>query len=249
MARSLADCAALWLELAGPRATARLRRPAERPIRSGDTRLDGVRLAVSPRVGRVDLDSDVADGFEAALAACRSLGAELIEAPASDLELDVGEDFLDVLCAELIVYHRRFDDRRELYRPSLREWMELSEQRPTSAEAYVAAQTRRRELQAAWIDWFDTRRIAALIEPTVPVVAPLRGDGYDHARSDVALLLLTYYWDWTGFPAVALPAGVGSRSGLPVGVSFIGPAGNDRELLSLGIALQAELGIPVPPGF
>jgi Asp-tRNA(Asn)/Glu-tRNA(Gln) amidotransferase A subunit family amidase len=45
---------------------------------------------------------------------------------------------------------------------------------------------------------------------------------------------------------VALPAGVG-RSGLPVGVSLIGPAGADWELLALGIALQAELGVPEPP--
>ena len=45
---------------------------------------------------------------------------------------------------------------------------------------------------------------------------------------------------------VALPAGVG-RSGLPVGVSLIGRAGSDWELLSLGVALQAELGVPEPP--
>jgi Asp-tRNA(Asn)/Glu-tRNA(Gln) amidotransferase A subunit family amidase len=39
---------------------------------------------------------------------------------------------------------------------------------------------------------------------------------------------------------------VGSRSGLPVGVSLIGPAGADWKLLELGIQLQAELGIPDP---
>ena len=44
----------------------------------------------------------------------------------------------------------------------------------------------------------------------------------------------------------ALPAGVG-RSGLPVGVSLIGPAGSDWELLAMGIALQEELGVPEPP--
>jgi aspartyl-tRNA(Asn)/glutamyl-tRNA(Gln) amidotransferase subunit A len=254
MARSLEDCAAVLAAMAGPDrgrpGSALIRElPIEPPLpRRGARPLEGVRLAVSPRVGMVDLDPDVGEGFDAASAACRALGAELVDVPAPDVVLDPGEDFLDVLCAELIVYHRRFDDRRELYRPSLREWMELSEQRPTSAEAYVAAQSRRHELIAAWTEWFDTHRIAALLEPTVPVVAPLRGNGYDHARSDVALLLLTYYWDWAGFPAAALPAGVGSQSGLPVGVSFIGPAGSDSELLSLGSALQAELGIPVVPG-
>ena len=45
----------------------------------------------------------------------------------------------------------------------------------------------------------------------------------------------------------ALPAGVG-RSGLPVGVSLIGPAGSDWELLALGERAQAELGVPEPAG-
>ena len=78
------------------------------------------------------------------------------------------------------------------------------------------------------------------------VIAPERGDGYDQAGSDYALISLTHYWDWTGFPVVALPAGVGSRSGLPVGVSLIGAAGADWELLDIGIQLQVGLGVPRP---
>ena len=85
-----------------------------------------------------------------------------------------------------------------------------------------------------------------MIEPTIPVVAPPRGDGYDHWGTDYALISLTHLWDWTGFPVAALPSGVGAESGLPVGVSLIGPAGSDRGLLSLGEALQAELGVPEP---
>ena len=61
------------------------------------------------------------------------------------------------------------------------------------------------------------------------------------------MILLTHFWDWTGFPALALPSGIGSASGLPVSVSLIGRAGSDWELLSLGEALQAELGVPEPP--
>ena len=83
-----------------------------------------------------------------------------------------------------------------------------------------------------------------MLEPTVSVVAPLRGDGYEHAGSDVELILLTHFWNWTGFPVVALPSGVGRRSGLPTGVSLIGPAGSDADLLRAGIALQADLGVP-----
>ena len=99
-----------------------------------------------------------------------------------------------------------------------------------------------------WSRWLAGERITALVEPTVPLVAPVRGWGYDHSGTDYEFVSLTHYWDWTGFPAVALPSGVGARSGLPVGVSLVGPAGSDRDLLSIGGALQRELGVPVPPG-
>ena len=250
MARSLADCALLLSAMVGPdraRAESALHAPAPAPVSGGSSRpLEGRRLAVSPRIEGADLDADVGAGLDHVLDTCRRLGATVVTPPAPAAALDVGEDFLDVLTTEMLVYHRRFDGRRDLYRPSTREWVEQGERRAVSGEAYVAAQLRRHAQTAAWAAWLDEHRLAAVVEPTIPVVAPLRGDGYEHAGSDYALISLTHLWDWTGFPVVAFPSGVG-RSGLPVSVSLIGAAGADRELLSVGIALQAELGVPEPP--
>ncbi len=232
MARSLADCEPLLAALAG------VSPPLQRaPLR---------RIAVSPRLGLVDLDADVADGFDAALADCRSLGIELVDAPAPDVELELGLTFLDLVCAEMLVYHRRFDDRRELYRPSIRGFVEYAEHGALSAEDYIAAQVRRTEATSRWLDWFAEHRIDALLEPTVPIVARQRGHGYDEPFTDVAEISLTHYWNWTGFPVAAFPSGVGSRSGLPVGVSLIGPAGSDWDLLAGGVALQARLPLAQP---
>jgi len=246
MARSLADCAMLLEAMAGSD-----RRRAESSLHAAPLRgakpLAGARLAVSPRLGSVDLDPDVASGLDHALDACRRLGAAIVDAPNPGLPDAVGEDFVDVLTTEMLVYHRRFDARREEYRPSLREWVETGERRAMSAEDYVAAQRRRLETSGGWADWLAEHRIDAVLEPTIPVVAPLRGDGYDHAGTDYALISLTHLWDWTGFPVAALPAGVGSESGLPVGVSLVGPAARDMQLLALGAALQEELGVPEPP--
>jgi aspartyl-tRNA(Asn)/glutamyl-tRNA(Gln) amidotransferase subunit A len=250
MARDLADCRLLLAAMAGPdrgRAESALHQAAPQPRPGGPSRpLEGQRLAASPRLAGADLDADVAAGLERALDACRRLGAVLVEPPLPEVSRDVGDDFLDVLTTEMLAYHRSFDGRRDLYRPSLREWVEQGERRAVSGEAYVSAQRRRREDTAAWAFWLDEHRLTAVVEPTIPTVAPLRGDGYEHAGSDYALISLTHLWDWTGFPVAALPAGVG-RSGLPVGVSLIGPAGSDWELLSIGIALQVELGVPEPP--
>jgi aspartyl-tRNA(Asn)/glutamyl-tRNA(Gln) amidotransferase subunit A len=252
MARSLEDCALLLAGMAGPD----IGRPASALVsdppgslprrRAGAQPLAGVRLALSPLTAAVTLDDDVADGLMTAITQLKALGAALVEPPPPPVPLEIGDDFLEVLNAELLVFHRRFDGRRDGYRPSLRGWIEEAEARGTSAERYVDAQRGRRETTAGFEQWLRDERISALIEPTVPCVAPLRGDGYEHAGSDDELISLTHYWNWLGLPVVALPSGVGSRSGLPVSVSLIGPAGSDWELLDLGIQLQAELGVPDP---
>lgn len=235
MARTLEDCAALLAPITALEG------------QLGPASLEGISLAVSPRVESADIEADVADGFDLALERCRALGAEIVAAPVPAVELDVGLDYLDILHAELAAWHRRFADRRERYRPALREWVEQGEAKGTSAIDLAAAQIRRREAGAVWSDWLAEHRVDALIEPTVPVVAWKRGDGYEHAGSDAALITFTHYWNYTGFPAVALPAGLGSRSGLPVGVSLIGAPRADWELLGLGIALQSELEVPEAP--
>jgi aspartyl-tRNA(Asn)/glutamyl-tRNA(Gln) amidotransferase subunit A len=246
MARSVLDCRALLTAMAGPDRGMPETALARRSPATDETSLAGARLAVSPRVAEVDLDDDVAAGFDDVIGACRRLGATIVEPSGPLAGHDLGDDFLAVMTTDMLAYHRRFDDRRDRYRPALREWVELGERTGFTGERYAAIQADRRTMTAAWADWLDEHRITAIVEPTIPVVAPIRGRGYERAGSDVALISLTHFWDWTGFPVVSLPAGVGRRSGLPVGVSLIGAAAADWHLLALGIELQHELGIPTP---
>jgi aspartyl-tRNA(Asn)/glutamyl-tRNA(Gln) amidotransferase subunit A len=223
MARTVADCEPLLAALAG--------------VEPPEDRRQLRRYAVSPRIA--DLDADVADGFERALAA---LPADRVEPPPPPARLDVLAEYMDLVLTEMLAWHRRFDDRRDAYRFANRARLEHAEQRAMTAEEYVAGQNRRAEDTAAWCDWLAEHRIDAVVEPTIPIVAPVRGSGYDEPFGDLDDLSLTYYWDWTGFPVVALPSGVGQRSGLPVSVSLIGGPGADWDLLAWGAALQDELG-------
>jgi Asp-tRNA(Asn)/Glu-tRNA(Gln) amidotransferase A subunit family amidase len=116
-----------------------------------------------------------------------------------------------------------------------------------TAEEYIASQDGRREDAGIWRDWLDEHRVDAIVEPTLPIVAPVRGRGYDEPWGDVEDLSLTYYWDWTGMPVVALPSGVGARSGLPVSVSLIARHCGEWDLLAWGAALQDRLGTVSPP--
>ena len=239
MARTLDDCRALLAAMAGPdhgRVESALH--ADSPTTAMAT-LAGARIALSPRVASVPLDEDVAAGYQEMIAACRALGATIVEPGPPDVGFTVDESFLDVMTADMLGYHRRFDGQRELYRPSVREWVEMGEQRAVTGARYAAIQAERRDMTAAWTAWLDEHRISAVLEPTLPIVAPPRGDGYDAAGSDVMLISLTHFWDWTGFPVVAFPAGTGSVSGLPVSASLIGRGGQDWELLALGSELEA----------
>ncbi len=249
MARSVVDCAALLAAMAGPDladATTGYGAFAAAPARATERRpLGGVRIAVSSRAHSTD--DDVRDGFERAAAACRDLGATLLEPTAAPPDDEPARDHLAVLCAEMLSFHRRFDDARERYRPSTRDFLELAERQPLSAEDYLRLNERRRDLTRRWWRWFDVERVDALLEPTVPVVALARGPGYDAMGYDAALVSLTYLWNWTGFPVAALPSGVGRATGLPVGVSLIGRPATDRPLLAIATVLQDALGVPTPP--
>jgi aspartyl-tRNA(Asn)/glutamyl-tRNA(Gln) amidotransferase subunit A len=230
MARTLEDCAIALEVLAGGRGEG--------------VSLRGARVAPSPRLELGEASAEVLDGFERALEACRARGAELVEPPVPTARLDLGSDFLDVLTSDMLGHHRRFGTDWSKLRTSTRELLEFGEQRAMSAAEYGDLQLQRTELSAAWVDWLAEHRIDAVIEPTVPMVAPKRGHGYDEffTAEAGAYIAFTHYWNWTGFPVAALPAALDPGSGLPVGVSLIGGPGAEWRVLGLGIELQDELG-------
>ena len=60
--------------------------------------------------------------------------------------------------------------------------------------------------------WFAEHRVDVLLDPTVPMPAEPRGEGYDagHLGGDGdPWIAFTATWDATGFPVAALPAGLG----------------------------------------
>jgi aspartyl-tRNA(Asn)/glutamyl-tRNA(Gln) amidotransferase subunit A len=82
----------------------------------------------------------------------------------------------------------------------------------------------------------------ALVLPTLPVVAPATdarevelGDG-DRASVRHALTALPGAFNCSGSPVVSIP--VGLVDGLPVGLSLVGRAGGDHELVQVARAVQ-----------
>jgi Asp-tRNA(Asn)/Glu-tRNA(Gln) amidotransferase A subunit family amidase len=195
-------------------------------------------VAVTGRPEAAGAESDILDGLQAARGALERLGAQVVELHAAP---DLGpQDAVTVLFHEVWPYHAAHAEHRDAYRPSIREFVDLA--RAThDAQAYEAAQGRRAQMTAHWRAWFDEHRVGLLLEPTVPLTAPLRGHGYDSGHlggEGDPLIVFTSTWNFTGFPVVALPTGLGARSGLPVGVSLIGPPDAEPLLVQTAIDLQ-----------
>jgi len=245
MARSLADCAALLTVLAAGGAEPDPVMPPPAPLgvlpqeaSPAGKPLAGVTVAVTDRPADVGIEPDVADGLERARRACAELGATVVELPAA---ADIpGVDFDQILLPEAAYAHARYAGAEHAYRPSVREFVQRSRDFPAVGD-YLAAQEERARVTAGWDAWFAANGVDVLLEPTCPTTAPLRGEGYEPghpAGPGDPFIRLTSTWNATGFPVAALPAGLGARTGLPVGISLIAARGAEAPLLQIGIDLQ-----------
>lgn len=94
---------------------------------------------------------------------------------------------------------------------------------------------------------FTANRVDALVFPTVPIVA-MPADPESSGLATFGLVIQnTDPGSNAGLPGLQLPAGVGPQTGLPVGLELDGPAGSDRRLIGIGLAIEALLGRLPPP--
>jgi aspartyl-tRNA(Asn)/glutamyl-tRNA(Gln) amidotransferase subunit A len=250
MARTVADCVPLMIALATEPGDEPDPVMASLPVaaRPGPHPLEGLRVAITDRPAAVENEADVLDRFDEARRACERLGAEIVELEAAP---DVtSDDSVTIMFHDVWPYHSELVDSADRYRTSIREFVDVA-RRVHDPIAYEAAQARRAQVTEGWRTWFAEHRIDALLEPTVPVTAQIRGDGYDPGHlggEGDPLIAFTATWNFTRFPVVTFSAGVGSRSGLPVGASLIGLPDAEPLLVQIAIDLQEhELPTPRPP--
>lgn len=120
-------------------------------------------------------------------------------------------------------------------------------------EMYAAARDAARPaLQQAMAAWFADHRIDAMLLPATMVPATPLGDAgnVDIAGKQVAFATAIARnitpGSTLGLPGLVLPCGL-TTGGLPVAIELDGPAGGDRRLLAIGMAVEAVLGaLPAP---
>ena len=99
--------------------------------------------------------------------------------------------------------------------------------------------------------WFAEHRVDAMLLPATMVAATPIGDdttvriGHKTVAFTDAVGRNIAPGSTAGLPGLVLPAGL--AQGLPVAIELDGPAGSDRRLLGIGLAIEAVLGrLPLP---
>lgn len=216
--------------------------------------LKGARIGVMRYATGFHGPTDLA--FEKALAVLRDQGATLVDIKEFPERSAIGGHEIVVLLTELKVglnaYLAGTDPARVRTR-SLAEVIafnrqhaaeemplfgqDLFEQAETTGgltdPAYVTARKEGRRLAAGGLDsLFRDNQVVALVGPTVGpswLIDPVLGDRYVGGGAGNAAAV-------SGYPHLTVP--MGRVSGLPVGLSLVGPAWSEARLLSLGYAYE-----------
>ena len=255
MAQSVADVALLDRVIAGG---APLVKPAD---------LKRVRLGVVPAF-YANLDADTRAATDGALAKLRAAGVTLVDVEMPKLmELNGAVGFPlalyeahDDMVAYLAKYRTGIDIAQltaGIASPDVKGTFEafvIPRKLPApngvvdAKPAYDnAMRVARPALQKLYRDTFAKNRLDALVFPTVPRVALAAAPEASSPENFGALIQNTDPGSNAGIPGVQLPSGLGATSGLPVGLELDGPAGSDRQLLAVGLAVETVLGrLPAP---
>lgn len=138
--------------------------------------------------------------------------------------------------AEVIAFNER-EAERELVHFGQELFLEAQATEGVRAEAYLAAlEHNRRTAGPAGIDRvLSNHRCDALIAPTTSAAFPIDLDHGDRFLGAATMLPAV-----SGYPHLTVPMGL--HEGLPVGLSFIGPAWSEARLLAFGHAYELQRG-------
>jgi mandelamide amidase len=109
--------------------------------------------------------------------------------------------------------------------------------------AYDAAiATHRPALQKLYADTFAGHKLDALVFPTTPQVAMKADADASSLQNFMLYIQNTDPGSNAGIPGIQLPMGMGRAVKVPIGLELDGPAGSDRRLLAIGMAIEGVLG-------
>ena len=227
---------------------------------SGD--MKGIKVGLPREFWESDgIAPEVLTGAEKAIEAARELGAEIVDVEMPHMPLSVASYYI-IAPAEASTNLSKFDGARYGFRAENAETLEeLYEQSRTQG---FGDEVKRRIMLGAYVlssGYYDAyykkasqvRRLIQedylkalgacdmLLAPISPVTAWEIGKNTDDPLKNYLMDIFTVSLNSAGLPGVAIPAGLGSESGMPVGVQLLGRAFDEHTLLKGAYRLEQAL--------
>ncbi|MFV2090336.1 MAG: amidase [Pseudomonadales bacterium] len=249
MTRTVADAARMLQAIAGvdPRDPTSLNEPVPNYGAALAERLAGLKVGVDWDYVERGVETVVADTIRDALAALKSLGAEVIEIVMPESYQTLVAQWGITCGVECASAHRNYyPAQKSLYGPVLADLIELGLHPPEGV--YAALERTRGVFAEALNKLFD--KVELLISPCMPYLPP-GTEGIMELANDPERangLTFTAPFDYSGHPTLSLPAGL-SRERLPKSFQLIGPWLGEPVLIGAGSAFETATGFrehPIP---
>lgn len=228
--------------------------------------IDGLRLGIPREYFHGMLDREVERITNESLTKLEQAGAVLVEADVPDLA-----GLIALTTDPVQSYHAKpmltayldefdtgitFDELIAEVSPDIRATFEQyvlgGPQTATEEEFLAARDAHLPALRETFANYFRGNNLAAMIFPTTQVAAPPIGDDLETTLNGERVPFVPVIsrnispGSTAGLPGLVLPAGL-NGAGLPVSLELDGPAGSDRALLGIGLAVESVLGHLAPP--
>jgi aspartyl-tRNA(Asn)/glutamyl-tRNA(Gln) amidotransferase subunit A len=231
MAHTVEDCVLIDMALRGKSST------FVRPINLG-----GVEFVVPDDTGIDDAQAAVAANLESALKRLESAGAKVRTRAIRSIGAmrALSAQFGSMVAIEAYAEHRALFNSADAKRMDRRVLARALGGRVSERDA-VALRRGREDLIAALV---GELKGAVLVLPATPMTAPALGplerDDELFRVTNLRAIHYTFLGNLFRMCGLALPSGT-DAAGLPTGVQFLAPGGEDERLLSLGLSMEKAL--------
>lgn len=231
LARTVEDCVLIDMALRGQSGA---------PVRPLD--LNGVEFVAPDKTGIDDLDAAVAANLEAAMKRLAAAGAKVMSRPAPLIGAmrALTAQHGSLVAIEAYAEHRAVLESADAQRMDRRVVRRAMGGR-VSGDDVIKLQRGREDLIAAL---GDELKGALLVLPATPMTAPpidaLERDDELFRATNLRAIHYTFLGNLFRMCGLALPSGE-DAAGLPTGVQFLAPEGNDDRLLSIGLSIEVAL--------
>src|SRR5271168_2957697 len=231
LARTVEDCVLIDMALRGQSGA---------PVRPLD--LNSVEFVVPDKTGIDDLDAAVAANLEAAMKRLAAAGAKIISRPAPLIGAmrALTAQYGSLVAIEAYAEHRAILESADAQRMDRRVVRRAMGGR-VSGDDVIKLRRGREDLIAAL---GEELKGALLVLPATPMTAPpidaLERDDELFRATNLRAIHYTFLGNLFRMCGLALPSGK-DVAGLPTGVQFLAPEGNDDRLLSIGLSIEVAL--------